>query len=370
VAGTAFSAGVATVSNLAYSEVGIITLTPSVASGSYLGAGAVSGTASGNVGRFVPARFAVSAGSATNRSALGCSPASTFSYLGENFRLGFTLTAQNLSGGTTANYTGSFAKFDPTAAANWNLAGLGGSTTFSTGSGRLSLGSSTGSWAAGVVSGATITANASRAATPDGPFAASFGIAPTDSDGVAMAAYDLATTSGGASDRTLVTALNLRFGRLRLSSAIGAADRALSLPVLAQYWTGTAFDANTLDSCTALPTTALSFGNLRRTLTTADTTASGPVTLAAGAGSLRLAAPGGGRSGTFDVALSLGASATDASCLQPWTPGTGDVATAGANLAYLRGAWCGSTYDKDPSARASFGMQRTQDYLVYRRENF
>jgi MSHA biogenesis protein MshQ len=370
IAGSAFSSGVATVSNLAYSEVGIITLTPSVADGDYLGAGAVSGSASVNVGRFVPAKFALSGGTATHRSALACSPAASFSYLGENFRLGFTLTAQNLAGGTTANYTGSFAKLDPTVAANWNLAGLGGSTTFSTGSGRLSLGSSTGSWAAGVVAGATITANASRAASPDGPFAASFGIAPTDSDGVAMAAYDLATTSGGASDHTLVTALNLRFGRLRLSSAIGAADRVLSLPVLAQYWTGTAFDVNTLDSCTALPTTALSFGNLRRTLTTADTTASGPVTLAAGVGTLRLAAPGGGRSGTFDIALSLGAGATDASCLQPWTPGAGDVATAGANLAYLRGAWCGSTYDKDPSARASFGMQRTQDYLVYRRENF
>jgi hypothetical protein len=94
------------------------------------------------------------------------------------------------------------------------------------------------------------------------------------------------------------------------------------------------------------------------------------VTLAAGVGTLRLAAPGSGRSGTFDVALSLGAGAADASCLQPWTPATGDAATAGANLAYLRGAWCGITYDKDPSARASFGMQRTQDYLVYRRENF
>jgi hypothetical protein len=139
---------------------------------------------------------------------------------------------------------------------------------------------------------------------------------------------------------------------------------------MAQYWNGTLFDVNTLDSCTTLPASVLSFGNLRRTLTAADTTAAGPVALAAGLGSLRLAAPGGGRSGTFDVALSLGSSAADASCLQPWTPGIGDVASAGANLAYLRGAWCGSTYDKDPSARVSFGMQRTQDYLVYRRENF
>ena len=46
------------------------------------------------------------------------------------------------------------------------------------------------------------------------------------------------------------------------------------------------------------------------------------------------------------------------------------AATAAGNLAYLRGAWCGSNVDKDPSARASFGLQRTQDHTVYRREHY
>jgi len=140
--------------------------------------------------------------------------------------------------------------------------------------------------------------------------------------------------------------------------------------VTAQHWNGTAFDTNTLDSCTAVATTAMNFGNLRGTLTTADTAASGAITLASGAGALRLAAPGGGRSGTYDVALSLGSSATDASCLQSWMPGAGDVATVGANLAYLRGNFCASTYSNDPAARATFGRQRGVDNLIYRRENF
>ena len=48
----------------------------------------------------------------------------------------------------------------------------------------------------------------------------------------------------------------------------------------------------------------------------------------------------------------------------------GDAATAGANLAYLRGAWCGSSYGNDPAARATFGRQRGVDSLVYRRENY
>ncbi len=371
VAGGSFSSGVATVSTLSYSEVGIITLTPSVASGSYLGAGAVSGntsgSSSGNIGRFVPAQFALSAGAVTHRSALSCGTASSFTYLGENFRLAFTLTAQNASGGTTQNYTGAFAKLDPTVAAGWNQAGLGGSTSFSTTSGRLALGTATGSFASGSAT-VTLTANATRASSPDGPFTAAFGVAPTDSDGVALAGLDMASTSGGSNDRGSVASVALRHGRLRLLPAMGAADRALALPVLAQAWNGSGWDTNTLDSCTTVAASAVNFGNLRRTLTLADLTVAAPVALSAGVGSLRLAAPGGGRSGTLDVALSLGSSSTDASCLQSWTPTK--PATSAANLAHLRGAWCGSSTDKDPAARASFGLQRTQEHTLYRREHY
>jgi MSHA biogenesis protein MshQ len=371
VAGGSFSGGVATVTNLSFSEVGIITLTPSSADGDYLGSGAVTSTTTGNIGRFVPAQFAVSASTATHRAALSCSPASAFTYLGENFRLGFTLTAQNTAGTTTQNYTGSFAKLDPTVATGWNLAGRDATTAFTTASGRLSLGTATGSWSNGVASAVTITANATRAATPDGPFSASFGIAPVDSDAVAMAAFDLASASGGSNDRATVGVLALRFGRLRLANAVGAQTRALALPVTAQSWTGSAFDTNALDSCTSVPAAAVSFGNLRRTLTVADTAVMGSsVALSAGIGRLSLSAPLGGRHGSADVTLSLGSSATDASCLQPWTPGSGDAATVGANLAFLRGAWCASSYDKDPSARATWGLYRGADAVLYQRENY
>lgn len=370
IAGGSFSNGIAVVSNLSYSEVGIITLNPGLTSGSYLNTGSVAVTASGNVGRFIPASFVLLKPSVTHRSGLTCSPASTFTHLGENFSLGFTLIAQNTAGATTANYTGSFAKLDPTAASSWNLAGLGGTTSFSVASGRLSLGTSTGSWTNGVAKGIVLIASATRATTPDGPFDAKFGIAPTDSDGVTMAAFDMASTSVGKNDRTGLGSVALRFGRLRLSSAVGPADRPLSLPVTAQYWSGSTWDTNTLDSCTTVPTTAFNFGNLMRTITTADTAASGAITLAGGTGLLRLSAPSSGRVGTYDVALSLGSTATDASCLQPWTPAKGDEASAGANLAFLRGAWCGSSYANDPSARATFGQQSTQQNLIYRRENY
>jgi len=370
VSGGSFASGAATATQLHYSEVGIVTLAANLASGSYLGAGAVSGPSTGNVGRFVPARFAVSGTSITHRSGLACTPASTFTYLGETFRLGLTLTAQNLAGATTANYRGDFARFNPANASAWQLAGRDGSTLFTVASGRLSLGSATGSWSNGVASNLTLTAAALRAAVADGPFNAAIGVAPVDSDGVTLGSFDMASASGGANDRASLGTLALRFGRLRLSSAIGAADRALALPAVVQHWTGSTWDTNTLDSCTTVPTTAMNFGNLRRTLTTADTAASAALRFTAGAGALQLVAPGGGRSGTYDVALSLGSGATDASCLQSWAPGSGDAATAGANLPFLRGAWCTSSFDKDPSARASFGLERTRDRVIYRREHY
>lgn len=376
-----FSGGSATAGSLQYSEVGSFALATTGVVSDFLGSGLAldatvfgsGGTQATRVGRFVPARFVLSAGSVTHRVNAACAPASAFTYLDENFRLGFTLTAQSAAGATTQNYTGSFARLALATPANFNLAGIAGGTRFSTGgaSPRLALGSASGSWSNGVASGITLSAAALRSTGPDGPFDIAFGIAPADSDGVGLASFDLDTDTTSGNDRATVATVPVRHGRLRLVNAIGAADRTLALPLLAQYWSGSAFDTNTLDSCTTLPATAVSFGNLRRTLTSADTAVSGgSVTFASGSGRLVLAAPGGGRAGSVDLALSLGSSATDASCLQPWTPASGDAASAGANLAYLRGAWCGSSSDKDPSARASFGLYRGSDAVIHQRENY
>ncbi len=365
-----FTAGVATGTTFAWPEVGIITLTPSIADGDYLGQGEVTGTASANIGRFIPARFALSNAAVTLRSAAACAPASSFSYLDENFSLAFTLTAQNALSATTVNYQGGYAKLDPTVANVWNLAGIDGSTVFSSANSRITPGTSSGSWANGVA-GITLVAMTKRAATPDGPFdTASFGIAPSDSDGVLMAAYDLAI-AGGANDRTRLVTVPLRFGRLQLSNAMGAQNRDLALPLVAQYWNGSGFVDNTLDSCTRITASQVGFGNYRKTLIAADSNlAAGPVTVSAGRARLILSKPGGGRSGSFDVALSLSSSATATSCMAGFSPSAVDAATAGAGMDYLRGAWCGNSYVKDPSARATFGLYRGADNMLYQRENY
>ena len=44
------------------------------------------------------------------------------------------------------------------------------------------------------------------------------------------------------------------------------------------------------------------------------------------------------------------------------------AATSGAGLTALRGPWCGAT--SDPSARATWGLYRGSDGVVYQRENY
>lgn len=378
-----FSGGSVAVSNLTYSEVGSFQFATSSVVSNYLGSSGVNidaavfsaaGAQQTRVGRFIPAGFALSSPSITHRSSQACSPASAFTYLGETFQLGFTLTAQNTAGATTTNYTGAFAKLDLSSPSSLRPAGIGGSTPFKTG-GRLQTGTSSGSWANGVATGATLTALVSKSSTsPDGPFdTAQFGISALDSDGVGMLSLNLDTDSpADSADVTLVGTISLRHGRLRLQNALGAANRALRLPLTAQHWNGSAFVTNTLDSCTRVSSSNLSAGNLRKQLLAADIVMSpASVTVSGSSPSyLTLAAPGAGRVGSVDIALALGSASTDASCLaSSWASKT-TTASSGANLSGLRHTWCGSSSLSDPSARATWGLYRGSDGVVFQRENY
>lgn len=379
VAGGQFSGGIANVANLSYDEVGIITLTPSLAAGSYLGTQDVSGTASGPVGRFIPAGFTVTQGLPVHRSALACAPASAFTYLDEDFQLRFTLKAVNAAGNTTTNYRNNpgqaFARLDLGAHALFKLAGIAGATKFGA---RAASTASAGNWGNGTAD-VVLTAQVARGAAADGPFNNSvFGIAPVDGDGVGMMALDLDTDAVAGNDRsqvnpaTLTGQIPLLYGRLRLQNALSAANRALKLPLTAQSWNGAAFITNPLDSCTRVTATNLSFGNFRKDLSAADAVMS-PSTVTVNPNQptyITLAAPAGNRLGSMDVAvaLSAGANPADASCLPTGWRTT--AATAGANLAALRGAWCGAAAGSDPSARATWGRYRGSDGVVYQRENY
>ena len=442
VSGSSFSSGVATVTNLSWSEVGIMRLTPSIGDGSYLGAGDVTGTTTGNIGRFVLDHFELTATGSnaprlTNRSGLAsCYPTTTgtmllgsttltvasatglaagdsvvvwgggasggdltatisaisglsvtlgtaastavtsspvrkngFSYYTEPMTAAFRLLARNLGGTTTANYAGTWAKLDPATPSQFGFGAVNSSTNLTT---RLSATSIAGSWATGVLD-ATATLSFSRAASVDGPYdALDVGIAPSDSDSAAMGSFDL--NVAGSNDHARLGRTKVRFGRLKVSNAIGSTLLDLPVPLVLQYYSTYGFVTNTDDSCTTLTGTDFALSNFKVNLTgpaTCDTSVSPStaITFAAGVPSpttrLVLTKPGSGNNGSVDISPNLGAAA-GTTC----SANTGLSATA-SSRSYLQFNWDGgATFDKNPSGRATFGVYRNAGEFIHYRENY
>ena len=336
IAGASFASGVATVSNLAWDEVGILSLTASIADGDYLGSGPLTGTASGNIGRFVPDHLAITAGTPV----AACSNA--FSYFGQDgFSTPFTLRAENSANTLTQNYTGSFARLGLSGWAGYafSAAGLPAGSTLAASSAAPS-----GSWSFGTAS-VLARHQVSRPSVLSAETFVTVKAAPVDADGV--------TLSGAAT--AVATATPLRSGRLRLSNAFGSARAALQVPVVAEYWSGNNWVLNSADSCSSLAAGSVALSN-PRSATGATSTASssaGGLSISGGNGSITLAAPSpAGSSLSLDIALNLGATTTDQSCQ------ANHPATTGAAKPWLRAQMgaCAATADRDPAARASFGI--------------
>jgi uncharacterized protein affecting Mg2+/Co2+ transport len=317
------------------------------------------------VGRFRAGRFTAGAVSIKPRRDLAAC-ASSFSYLGEPFEITFTVTAQATQPSTTTMtlYEGALARLDLHDPAVFRFAAIDGTTTPL--SSRLAVLQTSGTWVSGV---ATVTAVLAlqRGAVPDGPFhTLRLGVNPDDGDNVWISSgqRNLDTTLDGNNDVRLIGTTAVRFGRLRLQNAAGAPQVALPLPIEAQYWNGTAFVRNTDDHCTSIAAGNVALGNFQRSLTAAHTSASVGGAFNAGLGSLTLSAPGAANRGSVDVSVNLSGAAAGASCV------AGMPASSASGQTYLQGAWCGGGYDRDPTARASFGALRAPEKVIYRRENF
>jgi hypothetical protein len=340
-----FSGGVASGTTFNWPEVGIISLTPSVAS--YLGTGAVTGTSSADVGRFIPNAFAV----ALNTPLIGTSCTSgNFSYLGQPLTYAvapvISLTAQALGGATTRNYTGAFLKLTNSSLTARTYSTTPASPALDTsglpaisqdpaildlGNGQASLTYSAGTGLKFVRGGAIA------------PFSANLVLSENilDTDGVAA---PNPVSFGGAGGMSFSAGATQYYGRLALRDALGSELLDLPMQLSTQYYLNptAGFTTNTADSCSAAP--AIAFSNYQLNLTAGKTCvrdsgspgASGAGCAAAAAPAekylsiasagnfnLNLAAPGAGNSGAASV------TATAPSWLQyPWALATSPTALA------------------------------------------
>lgn len=370
----AFSDGSATGSDFVWNEVGIVELVPRVEDGDYLGAGDVVGSSPVRVGRFIPDHFGVSLN--TPLLAATCT-AGGFSYEGEPF--GFTpggepvitVEARSVSGGATLNYTSDFFMLDEGTSQNRVYSSANGTLDTSAlppesadpavaeiDPGRGTLTFSTGPDGLAFARG-----------SPVAPYAAdiTLSIDVRDADGVvAVGAGPLGNpvtfgTSGGIA---FDGGDEIRYGRVRLSNAVGSERVRLPVPAVVEHFAGagTGFVTNTDDACTT--DVGISLGGFTEDLDPGETcvldsgspgaSGAGCVSPApaderfqdpadAGNLNLRLEAPGAGNSGSVTVTASVPA----------WLTFDWDAGAAG---------------EEDPSATAAFGLYQGVSQQIYLRE--
>ena len=278
-----------------------------------------SGSAATTVGRFVPDHF-----DTTVSDTCG-----SFTYSGQVFPL--TITARNGTGTTTANYdgsyTGSLAKQVTLSDANASAGSFGPTNPLAANTFVL-----------GVANLAT-TPSVKFTFTTKTTAPATLLVRAGDADTLAQ------TPAGGTAVEGSVA---LRSGRLRLMNAYGSDQIDLALPFETQYWNGSAFIKNALDGCTTVIPANIVLGNKQGGLTAYT----GPIAVsatAAGAGTITLTKPAAATKGSVDVVMVLGSTGSPSNC------GSSAGGTAAA-LSHLSGKWCGASYDRDPTARAAFGL--------------
>lgn len=346
ISSSTFNLGAVTVNDLKWSEVGVGDLSASLVGGNYLGSGlTVSGSTggAGAVGPFVPHHFDVTRG-------LACG---AFLYSGQPLDA-LTVTAANATGGVTVNYDGT-GNTTPNYAKAVTLSAVGPAGALSPSSVLASdFVSGVATFSSGSASLPAFTFS-NKLTTP-----ASLVIRATDSGGV---------SSSAGSEQTV----SVRSGRIKISNAFGSEKSSLTVPVQAQYWNGRTWVINGDDSCTSIPATSVVRSNYvdsKGATTFAWTTTPSAISIVSGNGTLTLSAPTANGTGSVDFAINLGGSTTDQSCLASHPSSTGAGKTWLRSQNGSANACAGvTTFDRDPSARATFGVYAPESRkVVFTRE--
>jgi len=352
---SAFTGGSQTKSSLTWDEVGIISLNATLNDSDYLGSGQDVLGSVPYVGRFIPAWFAVSANNPV--FAHGCTG---FTYLGQEFGFAvsprWTITAKNESNATTDNYAGSFWKlaedlsgrsYANNATANATLAVSTNGTALLTGNGTYD---GTGTIAL-INEGLTYA----KPGQPAPPFEARahLDLSPvdlTDADGVC---FD--PDGDGVCDGHRIASMNgteQRFGRMTVDNAHGSELLPLGgISLQAEYFDGSGFRVSSNDTCSVYNASSIDWSGavFRGDLSFGDLAASGNGTVFGGRGTFSIHESGNpgngpGQTGTVDYLFPV----------QPW----------------LEYDWNSTVFGphSDPAARATFGIYRGQDGVIYRQE--
>ena len=302
----------------------------------------------GNVGPFVPMYYQVELGETAR---LQTRKDKTFSYYYSDEPIRLKVSAMNAQGGVSANYPigyGAQDKFE-FLAMNENGVAL-----------AANLGQLAGSLDVADFSSGVATWNATRKS----PYAryrfTAAQTAPTQlrlrvqtqnkAAGYFVTSADADTYKDKEPEKVRPV---IRTGRLRIGSRFGPARTNLDLLLTAEYWSGNSWVRNDDDDFTLIPASAFGLG-----VSSGEKPAVTPAQLTKGAGTLRLRRDS---VGWIDVAINLGLTASDSSCL------VNKATSTGAAMPWLQSR-SGCT---DPSGRATFGVQSTENRrIIHVRETY
>lgn len=270
-------------------------------------------------GRFVPDHF--------DTTVTPASGAGGFTYSGQPFPL--KVTARNSAGTVTANYAGSFAKTVTLSDANGNAGAFSPATITAA------------SFVAGVANLTTVPS-----------VAFSFSNKPAAPAIIKVRGSDGETSSATGTEGSTP----IRAGRLRLVNFYGSELLKPRVEYRAEYWDGSRWATNALDSSNPIVAGNIAPGGL---------TVSGVTALNNGIGFITFNTAA---AGSYDIALDLNAAGVDTSC----NAAHGGTA---ANKPWLQGYWstpanCGgvAAWAQDPNARVRLGAARAP--YIYLRERY
>ena len=328
-----------------FDEVGVVRLQAAVADGSYLGAGSVPGTVTGNVGRFVVDEFVMTSGALTP----SCN---TFTYMDEDaLTLAVEVEARNVLDQRTRNYDSTWLGAGGVVLPDLTAENADDGVDLSA---RLTVTPDT--WNEGLYALNVADAVFARAVAVDGPYdTLDVGVAMNDTiDSRALANLDINPATSGdctlAADCSarLIDTTAVAYGRVQALPAQGSEEAALDLGLVAQRWDGAGFVTNVLDVCSTYALADITLGAYTGNLADGDTVPVGPVVATAYVAGVEdslapplLSAPGLGNDGTVLVS---------------WTVD-----------GWLEFDWLGLGAT-GPSAPASFGYVRGHDRIVYWQE--
>jgi len=350
--------------NQSISEVGVFKF--SATAPQYLGEtiGTSGKFETGAMGRFTPAKLTTT----WNAPTLGHACGSSFSYLDQPFGFGtapeFTITATNLAGALTQNYTGAFWKLvAPSSLPGYNHENAsdpatGDSVTFVSGVGFSNLQAGTFAYASKVNGVGKLKTDGARFAytRPTAP-GVQTPFTPQISLSVPRAVFcdaeaDCAQT-GGAMPTTGVqisgiAGASLRQGRVQMLDLVGRETMDIKMAVGIQYYVNATqqWRTNNQDTCTVIRPSdfAFDFPNPDTNHLTACETKMTTVD-----NKLYLTKPGSGNDGTIDLTLNLGNTATGQTCTSIQSGFTGSATAAGSPWLQI-----GTT---DPKAKAKFTVR-------------